>query len=350
MINLFKNKKPILVAEISANHNGSLSLAKRLIMCAKKNGADAVKLQTYEPSSMTIKSDRKEFYIKNGLWKGYSLWRLYNKAQTPFRWQNELFKFAKRIRIFCFSSVFDKFSLDVLESINCPVYKIASSELTDVYLIKKVAQTGKPIIISTGMGSFDEISTAVKVARLNGAKDITLLYCVSNYPSKSQDYNLYNIKLFKNFFKCRVGLSDHSTDTQVASLAIAMGASVIEKHIALENQNSGLDINFSLKGKEIKNFKNEIIKAYNLINKKYFYRSPSENYGRTFRRSIYSIKDIKKNDIFSESNIKCIRPSRVGLEPFYFEKILGKKAPFRIKNGSPISKKILINIKNLKKY
>ena len=344
MNNFFKKNRPALVAEISANHNGKLINAKKLILCAKKNGADAVKLQTYEPESITIDSSREEFFIKKGLWKGTTLWNLYKKAHTPFKWHKELFNYAKKINIFCFSSVFDKFSLELLESINCPVYKIASSELTDIYLIKKVALTRKPIILSTGMASINEIAKSVEIARANNAKDITLLYCVSNYPSKVEEYNLYNIKILKDFFKCRVGLSDHSLGSTVATLAISMGASVIEKHIALENQKFGLDIDFSLKGKEIAIFKKKILEAYHLINRKYFFRSKSESYGKKFRRSIYAIKSIKKNEEFNETNIKCIRPSK-GLNPNYYEKLLGKISPKNISKGTPLKKEVILRLK-----
>ena len=344
MNNFFRKDRPVLIAEISANHNGRLINAKKLILCAKKNGADAVKLQTYEPESITIDSNREEFFIKKGLWKGTTLWNLYKKAHTPFKWHKELFNYAKKINIFCFSSVFDQSSLKLLEGINCPVYKIASSELTDIYLIKKVASTGKPIILSTGMASINEIAKSVEMARLNNAKDITLLYCVSNYPSKAEEYNLYNIKILKDFFKCKVGLSDHSLGSTVATLAISMGATVIEKHIALQNQKLGLDIDFSLKGKEISIFKKKILEAYYLINRKYFFRSKSESYGKKFRRSIYAIKNINKNEEFNELNIKCIRPAK-GINPGYYEKILGRMSPKKISKGTPLTKDIILKLK-----
>jgi pseudaminic acid synthase len=344
MNNFFRKDRPVLIAEISANHNGRLINAKKLILCAKKNGADAVKLQTYEPESITIDSNREEFFIKKGLWKGTTLWNLYKKAHTPFKWHKELFNYAKKINIFCFSSVFDQSSLKLLEGINCPVYKIASSELTDIYLIKKVASTGKPIILSTGMASINEIAKSVEMARLNNAKDITLLYCVSNYPSKAEEYNLYNIKILKDFFKCKVGLSDHSLGSTVATLAISMGATVIEKHIALQNQKLGLDIDFSLKGNEISIFKKKILEAYYLINRKYFFRSKSESYGKKFRRSIYAIKNINKNEEFNELNIKCIRPAK-GINPGYYEKILGRMSPKKISKGTPLTKDIILKLK-----
>ena len=216
-----KLKKPIFIAEISANHNGSIAQAKKLIKTAKINGADFVKLQTYEAKNMTIDSRRKEFLIKKGIWKGYTLWNLYSKACTPLSWQKELFSYSKKIGINCFSSPFDEECVDLLEKINCPMYKVASFEMTDVPLIKKISKTKKPIIISTGLSSIKEIEKTVSIARNNGANEIALLYCVSSYPAKLSDFNLNNIKVLKEKFKnCTIGLSDHSLNDDVAKIAI----------------------------------------------------------------------------------------------------------------------------------
>jgi pseudaminic acid synthase len=329
--------KPFLVAEISANHNGSLNRAIRLIKCAKINGADAVKLQTYTADTMTIKSNKKYFKIKHGLWKGYNLWDLYNKAHTPLAWHKKLFEYAKKIKIKIFSTPFDETAVDFLEKLKCPIYKVASFEMTDIPLIKKIAKTKKPMIISTGMASLKDIDLTVKVARRYGAKNITLLYCVSNYPSKINDFNLNNIKILKERFKCRVGLSDHSNDDRVAVAAIAAGAEVIEKHIALDNQKKGIDIKFSLKGKQIKKFRFKINETYKLMGEKYFYRSKSENKSKTFRRSIFAVKDIKKGERFTKRNIRRIRPGH-GLSPVFYEKLLNKKSPKNIRYGDPIKK------------
>ena len=195
MYNKIFKKKPFFIAEISANHNGSLKLAKKLIFTAKQNGADAVKLQTYSPDTITLNSKRAEFKIKEGLWKGYYLWNLYKKAQTPFSWHEELFNFAKKNKIICFSSPFDETAVDLLEKLNCPIYKLASFEITHTPLIKKIASTGKPLIISTGMASLKEVETAVKCAKKFGTKKIIILYCVSNYPSKIKDFNFKNIHI-----------------------------------------------------------------------------------------------------------------------------------------------------------
>ena len=341
---MIKNKIPFFVAEISANHCGNINLAKKLIKCAKDNGADAAKLQTYTADTMTIQSNKKYFKIKNGLWKGYDLWNLYNEAHTPLEWNKKLFDYGKKLGITIFSTPFDETAVNLLEKLKCPMYKVASFEITDLLLIKKISQTKKPIIISTGMASMEEIELAYRTAKNYGAKNITLLYCVSNYPSKNTDFNLNNIKILKNKFKCRVGLSDHSKDNRVAIAAIAVGAEMVEKHIALDKQKRGLDIEFSLKGKEIKKFKEDINLAYNLLGKNYFYRNKSENKSKIFRRSIFATENIKKGEKFNNQNIRRIRPG-YGLEPKYYEKLIGRKSPITLDKGQPLKKFILYKLK-----
>ena len=332
--------KIFLIAEISANHCGDLNIAKKLIKCAYINGADAVKLQTYTADTMTINSNKKYFKIKKGLWKGYTLWDLYNKAQTPLRWHKELFRYGKSLGIKVFSTPFDDTAVDFLEKLNCPIYKIASFEMTDLNLVKKVSKTKKPIIISTGMANLKEIETTVKVARRNGAKDITLLYCVSNYPASINDFNLNNIKILKNRFKCKVGISDHSLDNRVAIASVAVGAEVIEKHIALDKQKKGFDIAFSIKGKEIKKLRNDIDVSFKLLGKNSFFRNKSENESKIFRRSIFTTKHIKKGEKFTKDNIRVVRPGH-GLEPKYYNKILNKKSPINILKNEPLKPNIL---------
>jgi len=336
--NIFKNK-PFLIAEISANHCGNIGLAKKLIDTAKNNGADAVKLQTFSPDTMTIKADKKDFKIKEGLWKGYNLWNLYEKAQTPYSWHKELFNYAKRKKIICFSTPFDETAVELLEKLNTPVYKISSFEMTDIPLIKKIAKTKKPIIMSTGLSNLDEIELSFKTAKKFGCKDITLLYCVSAYPAKESDINLNNINILKKKFGCRVGFSDHTKNTNIACAAIAMGAEVIEKHIALNGQKKGLDIKFSLKGKEILSFKKRISETYKFLGLNKFKRSKNEMKNKKFRRSIYAYKNIEKGEKFSKKNIKVIRPG-YGLDPKYFEQLIGKKSPKKIKIASRINLKI----------
>jgi len=336
-------KKPFIIAEISANHNGSILHAKKLIQTAKKYGADAVKLQTYSPGSMTIKSNKKDFMIKKGLWKGYSLWQLYKEAQTPFEWHKILFKYAKKLNIVCFSTPFDEAAVDLLEALKCPFYKVASFEMNHIPLIKKIAKTGKPIIISTGMANLDEIDLAYKTAKKNGSKEIILLYCVSNYPSKISDFNFNNIKILKERYSCRIGFSDHSVDNRVAAAAAAAGAEVFEKHIALNKQKTGHDIAFSAKGIELKEYIKTIRDTSFMMGKTYFFRNKSENKSSQFRRSIYAIEDIKKNEKFTLKNIKIIRPG-YGLQPLYFEKLINKKSPIDIKKETPLNNEIIKKI------
>jgi pseudaminic acid synthase len=337
-------KKPFFVAEISANHNGSLLHAKKLIKIAKKYGADAVKLQTYTPDTLTIKSNKPDFKIKGGLWNGKTLWDLYEKAQTPFEWHKELFDYARKLKIICFSTPFDESVVDFLESLNCPFYKVASFEMNHIPLIKKIAQTKKPIIISTGMANLKEIDTAYKTAKKNGAKEIILLYCVSNYPSKISDFNFNNIRILKKRYNCKVGFSDHSTDNKVVAAAIAAGAEIIEKHIALEGQKKGFDLAFSLKGKEIKDYARVIKDASLMMGKEYFFRNKSENQSLQFRRSIYAVSNIKKGERFTKKNIRVIRPG-FGIQPVYFEKLINKKSPFDIKCETPLKKILLKKIR-----
>ena len=330
---------PFFVAEISANHNGSLVHAKKLIEMAKKYGADAVKLQTYTPNTMTIKSNKKDFVIRGGLWNGNTLWDLYEKAQTPLEWHKELFDYAKKLRITCFSTPFDESAVDLLESLNCPFYKVASFEMNHIPLIKRIAQTKKKIIISTGMANLNEIDLAYKTAKNNGAKEIILLYCVSNYPSKISDFNFNNIKILKERYNCKVGFSDHSIDNKVVAAAIAAGAEVVEKHIALEGQKKGFDLAFSLKGKEIKNYAQVIKDTSLMMGKDYFFRNKSENQSLQFRRSIYAVSDIKKGEKFTKKNIRVIRPG-FGIHPVYFEKLINKRSPVDIKGETPLSKSL----------
>ena len=333
-------KTPFFVAEISANHNGSLLHAKKLIKIAKKYGADAVKLQTYTPHTLTIKSNKPDFKITAGLWNGKTLWELYEKAQTPFEWHKELFNYAKKLKIICFSTPFDESAVDLLETLNCPFYKVASFEMNHIPLIKKIARTRKPIIISTGMANLNEIDLAYRTAKKNKAGEIILLYCVSNYPSRIADFNFNNIRILKERYNCKVGFSDHSIDNKIVAAAIAAGAEVIEKHIALEGQTKGFDLAFSLKGKQIKDYVKVIKDTSLMLGKKYFFRNKSENRSLKFRRSIYAVSDIKRGEKFTKKNIRVIRPG-FGIQPHYFEKLINKKSPFNIK-GETSLKEILL--------
>ncbi len=323
---------------------GSLLHAKKLIKIAKKYGADAVKLQTYTPDTLTIKSDNQDFKITGGLWNKKTLWDLYAKAQTPFEWHKELFDYARKLKITCFSTPFDESAVDLLETLNCPFYKVASFEMNHIPLIKKIARTRKPIIISTGMANLKEIDLAYKTAKKNKAGEIILLYCVSNYPSRISDFNLNNIRILKERYNCKVGFSDHSTDNKIVAAAIVAGAEVIEKHVALEGQKKGFDVVFSAKGKEIKDYANTIRETSLMMGRKYFFRKKSEQKNLQFKRSVYAISDIKKGDRFNNNNIKVIRPN-YGVHPIYFEKLIGKRSPVAIKNETPIKKLVLKKLK-----
>ena len=338
-----ENSKPLLIAEMSCNHCGSLQTAKKIIAESKKMGADFIKFQTYEPHTMTIKADNKFLKIQNGLWKGKYLWDLYKKAQTPFNWQKELFSYARKIGIEAFSTPYDHSAVELLEKIKCPFYKIASFELTDLPLIKKIAKTKKPIIISTGMAEMNEIEDAIKVIKKYGNKKFIILYCVTTYPAAEKDFHLYNIRILQKKFKCYVGLSDHSKSSKIASLAVSMGAKIFEKHVALQNQKKGFDIKFSIKGKEIKSFIKNINDTWQVVKKNKYIVSKSQNLMKKYRRSIFAIKNIKKGEKFTKHNIKIIRPGH-GLAPFYYDKILNKKSPSNFKAGLPINSNALKKI------
>ena len=338
-------KKPFIIAELSANHDGSILKAKKLISIAKESGADAIKLQTFEPSLITSKCKNKYFKITQGLWKGYSLWDLYKKAQTPKKWHHELFKFAKKKNIICFSSAFDPENVDELEKFNCPMYKVASFEMLHEPLIEQIAKTKKPIIISTGLASLDEISQSYNLAKKYKISDVTLLYCVSNYPSKTSDFNLNNIEIIRKKFNCRVGFSDHSIGSKISMLAVAKGAEVVEKHICLENDDKSLDNKFSLKGKkQIRSFVQDLRETSSVIENKIFFRSRKETGNIKFRRSVFCSKNIEKGEKFSKDNIKIIRPG-YGISPIYFKKLLNKKSPEKIKVNNPITPKVLKKIR-----
>ena len=332
-------KSPFLIAEISASHNGKIQNAKKLIHTAKKYGADAVKLQTYSPETITLNSKNKYFKIKKGPWKNYYLWDLYKKGHTPFSWHKELFEYAKKLNIKIFSTPFDETAVDLLESLSCPYYKVSSFEITHLPLIKKIASKKKEMIISTGLANLNEIKIAYDTAIKYGAKKVILLYCVSNYPSNIDDFNLMNINILKKKFNCEVGLSDHSLDNSISSTAVALGARVFEKHIALSKE-KGLDSHFSLVGNEIYEYKKNLLKIYKLIKNNNFYRSKKELQNKKFRRSIFCLKNIKKGEKFSSENIKVVRPSD-GLNPKYYEKLIGKKSKFNIKKNHPLKIKHL---------
>ena len=333
----FINKIPFFIAEISGNHNGKISNAKRLIDLAKKGGADAVKIQTYTPAMMTIKSNA--FKIKKGLWANMNLWKLYQKAQTPLEWHKTLFSHARKKKIKIFSTPFSTDGVHFLEQLNPPIYKVSSFEMNDLNLIKRIALTKKPMIISTGLANLKEIRKTVITAKKYGCKDITLLYCVSEYPSKITDFNINNIEILSKKFKCRVGLSDHSLGSKIACVAIVKGAVVIEKHICLKNIKS-VDSKFSLQGNDILKFRKDINDTYQLTKNTNFVRKNKELQNKIFRRSIYAIKDIKKGEKFTYKNIKTFRPN-IGLSASHYLQILNKKSPLNISKNYPLKKNLI---------
>ena len=336
---MFKNlSRPYIIAEISGNHNGSIDRAKELVKLAKENGADCVKIQTYTPDTMTIKSNKDDFLIKGGLWDGYNLWDLYDWAQTPFEWQKELFEYANSIGITMISTPFDESAVDLLESLSCPFYKVASFELTDLPLIKYIAQTKKPIILSTGMANEKEIKEAIDTIIQYGSGDFILLHCVSGYPTPVEEINLDTITLLKKKFKCEIGLSDHTLGNTSAILSIALGAKVIEKHFTFDRSEGGPDAEFSMEPHELKDLSENISLAHKAIGVGSFEMKSAEESNIKFRRSIYVVNDIKKGDFFTKENIRRIRPG-YGLEPKDYEKIIGLKAKRDLEEGNPLTKK-----------
>ena len=326
---------PYIIAELSANHNGDLERALQTINMAKKGGADAVKIQTYTADTMTINCDQDDFQIQGGLWNGYNLYKLYEWAQTPYEWHRPMFEYAQKIGITIFSTPFDETAVDLLEDLNTPAYKIASFEAIDLPLIKYVATTGKPLIISTGMASLEEISEAVQTARDNGCHDPVLLNCISSYPAPVEQSNLRTIPDLTKKFGVISGLSDHTLGTKVAIASVALGASVIEKHVTLSRQDKGPDSEFSLEPQELKLLCEEAKDIWLALGKASYHLKPSEEENIKFRRSIYVVKDIKAGEVFTEENIRRIRPG-YGLAPKYYEELMGKKSKVDIKQGTAL--------------
>ena len=336
--------KPYFIAEISANHVGSLKIAKNLIKIAKYYGADAVKLQTYTADSMTLNSNKKEFLVSSGLWKGEKLWNLYDKAKTPYEWHSKLFAYAKKLKITCFSTPFDSNAVDLLEKLKCPFYKISSFEMNDFPLLERVIKTKKPMIISTGTSDLREIKEVMSYVKKKKINKVSLLYCVSNYPASYKDFNLNNISILKKEFNCTVGLSDHSTDNKVAIAAIGAGAEIFEKHIAIEESKKSPDFQFSLLENQIGEYRKCLNETYEMFKKSKFFRNKSEKFYKNFRRSIYVVKNIKKGDLFTENNIKLLRPAS-GIGPEYYKKLINKKSSSNISAETSLKKSILIKFK-----
>lgn len=332
------DKSPFIIAEMSGNHNGSLDYALKIVDSAAASGADAIKLQTFTPNSMTIDHDGDDFKVTNpkSIWFGRKLYDLYDEAQTPKEWHIEIFKRAKEKGIFAFSSAFDESSVDFLETLNVPAYKIASFESTDLPLIRYAANTGKPLIISTGMATVSEIESAVEAALDSGCKQLTVLKCTSSYPAPVEHANLATIPHMKELFKCEAGLSDHTMGIGVAIASTVLGASVIEKHFILSRSHGGIDSEFSMEPHELKMLVEGCKAAVSSIGEVQYGPTEAEISGREKRRSIYIVKDVKKGDTFTNTNVQRIRPGK-GLSPRHYNNIIGKKAVKDIIRGTPLS-------------
>lgn len=335
---MFKPNKPFIIAEMSGNHNQSIDRALAIVDAAAKAGVDAVKIQTYTADTMTLDINEREFFIadKNSLWKGESLYSLYQKAYTPWEWHEAIFKRCEEWGIIGFSTPFDFTAVDFLEELHVPCYKIASFENVDLPLIKKVTKTGKPIIASTGMTTVAEIDDLVTTARNNGCNDLTLLKCTSSYPATPEGTNLMTIPHMKELFHCRVGLSDHTLGIGAAVASIALGGTVIEKHFTLSRAEGGVDSAFSLEPDEMALLVRECNTAWQALGHISYEVAEQEKKSLQFRRSLYIVEDLKKGDILTEKNVRSIRPG-LGLSPKYYDIVLGKRVKCDVKRGTGLS-------------
>lgn len=327
---------PYLIAEMSANHNGELANAFRIIEEAKKAGADAVKIQTYRPDTITLDCDSEEFQIHGGLWDGWTLYRLYEWAQTPWDWHKPLFEFARKIGITLFSSPFDNSAIDLLEDLGAPAYKIASFEAIDLPLIRYAAGTGKPIIISTGMADAEEIEEAIAAARDAGCSELAILHCVSGYPAPPADYNLRIIPDMVRRFGLVTGLSDHTLNNTTAIAAVALGASLVEKHFTLDRSRGGPDDSFSLEPEELSELSQGILTTWKSLGKVDYGLKSSEKGSVKFRRSLYYVKTLKRGDIVTPDAVQSVRPG-YGAAPKHLDVIMGKSVKRDIEANTPVS-------------
>lgn len=327
---------PYIIAEMSANHNGKIENAYKILDAAKAAGADAVKIQTYRPDTITIDSTNEEFKIRKGLWAGRTLYELYEEAHMPWEWHGPLFDYAREIGLTIFSSPFDKTAVDLLETFDCPAYKIASFEIIDHALIKYAAETRKPLIISTGMASLEEISEAVRVARDAGCTQLAVLHCVSGYPSLPEDYNLKTIGDLTKQLGLVVGLSDHTISNVTANAAIALGASIIEKHFTLDRNGGGADDSFSMEPSDLVNLCQSSRETHLAIGSVNYSPLSAEESSLQYRRSLYFVEDMLQGQVVKEDHVRSIRPG-YGLKPKYLSEVIGKRVSRDIKFGTPVS-------------
>lgn len=329
--------KTFIIAELSANHGGKIETAIETVRAARRAGADAIKLQTYTADTITIDSNNEDFVIKGGtLWDNKKLYDLYNEAHLPWEWHDEIFKVAHKEGLVCFSSPFDKTAVDFLETLKCPIYKIASFEITDIPLIEYVALKGKPMIISTGIAEYSDIKLAVDTCRAAGNNDIALLKCTSSYPSPIEEANLVMIERYRQDFGVKVGLSDHTLGITVPILSVAMGATVIEKHFILDRSIGGPDASFSLNEQEFTEMVSAVRQAEKAIGIETYTLTEKQQSGKVFARSLYVTEDIKAGEIFTGKNVRSVRPG-FGLHPKYFGKIMSKTAKKDIPAGTRLS-------------
>lgn len=327
---------PYVIAEMSANHNGNIENAFKIIEAAKQAGADAVKLQTYRPDTITLNCDSEDFRIHGGLWDGRTLYELYEEAHMPWEWHAPLFERARKQGITIFSSPFDNTAVDLLEDLNAPAYKIASFEAVDLSLIKYVASTGKPMIISTGMADAQEIQEAIDAAREAGCRELAILHCVSGYPAPAEDYNLRTIPDMLQRFGLVTGLSDHTLDNTTAITSVALGASIIEKHFTLDRSGGGPDDSFSLEPPDLADLCHGVRTAWDALGLVDYGRKSSEAANALFRRSLYIVEDVKAGEILSHKNLRSIRPG-YGVAPKHLDVFIGKIASCDMKRGTPVS-------------
>jgi pseudaminic acid synthase len=329
---------PFIIAEMSGNHNQSLEQALRIVEAAASCGAHALKIQTYTPDTMTLDLDEREFHIADpkSLWAGKSLYKLYGEAFTPWEWHKPIFEKARELGLIAFSTPFDDSAVDLLEQLNVPCYKIASFENTDLPLIRRVAATGKPLIISTGMASISELDETVRAAREAGCKDLILLKCTSTYPAKASDTNILTIPHMRELFGCEVGLSDHTMGVGVALASVALGATVIEKHFTISRAEGGVDSAFSMEPAEMKQLVEESVRVSQALGAVSYGATEAEKKSLVYKRSLYISKDVKAGEKLTKDNVRAIRPG-LGLPTKYLEVLIGKKLNQDIKRGTPIN-------------
>ena len=332
------DQPPFVIAEMSGNHNQSLDRALAIVDAAAKTGAHALKIQTYTPDTMTLDLDEREFRItdKNSLWEGATLYKLYGEASTPWEWHLPIFNRARALGMIPFSTPFDGTSVDFLESLNVPCYKIASFENTDLPLIRKVAATGKPMIISTGMASIAELDETVRAAREAGCKELVLLKCTSTYPATPENTNLLTIPHLQTLFNCEVGLSDHTMGVGVSVASVALGASVIEKHFTLSRADGGVDSAFSMEPDEMFSLVIESERVWKAMGVVSYGPTKAEQKSLQYRRTLYIVEDVKAGDVLTDKNLRAIRPG-FGLRPKYYEIFIGKKISKDVKRGTPLT-------------